>query len=321
LSFDAASNVAGNNNLIGVAGVGNFTLTGTGNLTGTQAAPLDAGLGPLANNGGPTMTRALLTGSPAIDAGDPAAVAGVGNVPQFDQRGATFTRKFNSTGIGTARIDIGAFELQVQPLTPAFFGDYNQNSAVDAGDYVLWRKTLGTTAITAYSGADGDGDTTIDQDDHSVWRAHFGQTVPPPGSGGGDASSVQIQELKADPPRVRNIAADYIGEPVIHIPAETISAPAETDAVAVRSATFAALETRSPGHDSSSRSRRRIDRFQVADSGDDGLPLLLAIDRVGRTTQQDSFANDDSGNGECRAADDDSASEIDEPLGVAFAIW
>jgi len=65
-------NVAGNNNLIGVAGVGNFTLTGTGNQTGTRAAPLDAGLGPLANNGGPTMTRALLTGSPAIDAGDPA---------------------------------------------------------------------------------------------------------------------------------------------------------------------------------------------------------------------------------------------------------
>ena len=91
--------------------------------------------------------------------------------------------------------------------------------------------------------------------------------------------------------------------------------------VTTRAASFAVLETRSPGHDSSSRSRRRIDRFQVADSGDDGLPLLLAIDRVGRTTRQDSFANDDNGNGEHRTADDDSESEIDEPFAVALAVW
>ena len=31
----------------------------------------DPMLGPLQDNGGPTLTHALLTGSPAIDAGDP----------------------------------------------------------------------------------------------------------------------------------------------------------------------------------------------------------------------------------------------------------
>lgn len=41
----------------------------------------NAGLGPLADNGGPTATQALLPGSPAIDAADPAVC------PAVDQRG------------------------------------------------------------------------------------------------------------------------------------------------------------------------------------------------------------------------------------------
>jgi len=48
---------------------------------GTAGTPIDPHFGALADNGGPTMTHQLLTGSPAIEAGDPAAVAGVGNLP------------------------------------------------------------------------------------------------------------------------------------------------------------------------------------------------------------------------------------------------
>ena len=43
-----------------------------------------------------------------------------------------------------------------------------------AGDYVLWRKTSGTTGVAPYSGADGDGSTTIDEADYGVWQSHFG---------------------------------------------------------------------------------------------------------------------------------------------------
>ena len=53
-------------------------------------------LGPLADNGGPTETQALLPGSPAIDAG---AAEGC---PQHDQRGIA-----RPQGAGC---DIGAFE-------------------------------------------------------------------------------------------------------------------------------------------------------------------------------------------------------------------
>jgi hypothetical protein len=80
-----------------------------GTLTGVD--PL---LGPLADNGGPTQTHALLAGSPAIDTGpDP--------VPDFpgnteDQRGTGFPRVVNG------RVDIGAFELQPIVLEPDFTG-------------------------------------------------------------------------------------------------------------------------------------------------------------------------------------------------------
>jgi hypothetical protein len=82
------------------------------NTTGTiilEARPadnvmgLDPLLGPLADNGGPTHTHALLPGSPAIDHGaNPAGLA-------FDQRGPGFPR---AAGAG---VDIGAFELRPNP--------------------------------------------------------------------------------------------------------------------------------------------------------------------------------------------------------------
>jgi hypothetical protein len=53
-----------------------------GNLIG-----VDPMLGPLAANGGPTETHALLAGSPAIDAGNPALLSGRGRAcPRTDQR-------------------------------------------------------------------------------------------------------------------------------------------------------------------------------------------------------------------------------------------
>jgi predicted outer membrane repeat protein len=62
----------------------------------------DAMLGPLADNGGPTETHALLAGSPAIDAGSPACPP-----PVTDQRGVLRPQG--------AACDIGAFESGATP--------------------------------------------------------------------------------------------------------------------------------------------------------------------------------------------------------------
>ena len=164
-----------------------YNLIGTGNATGAFNQPGDQVganpmLGPLADNGGPTQTHALLAGSPALDAGDPAAVPGVGVIPLFDQRGVGFPRVVNG------RIDIGAFEL-------ALPGDYNRSGAVGAADYVLWRKMLGDTGVTPFSGADGDGDGDITSNDYDVWTTNFGDLLPPPGAGSG---AVEVGQAAPD---------------------------------------------------------------------------------------------------------------------------
>jgi hypothetical protein len=65
-------------------------------------------LAPLADNDGPTLTHALMTGSPAIDAGDDFFELAT------DQRG--------SARIAGAAPDIGAFEL-AQPFPDGVFAD------------------------------------------------------------------------------------------------------------------------------------------------------------------------------------------------------
>ena len=76
---------------------GSGLLNGPGDQINT-----DPMLGPLQNNGGPTFTHELLTGSPAIDAGDPNFTP----PPYYDQRGPVFWRMRNG------RIDVGSFEVQ-----------------------------------------------------------------------------------------------------------------------------------------------------------------------------------------------------------------
>ena len=79
-------------------------LTGTGDQINT-----DPILGPLKNNGGPTMTHAPLSNSPAIDRGKDIDATGQ------DQRGSLRTVTYNDPSIippsGGDRSDIGAVEL------------------------------------------------------------------------------------------------------------------------------------------------------------------------------------------------------------------
>ncbi|MBI3242468.1 MAG: CSLREA domain-containing protein [Chloroflexi bacterium] len=87
----------------------------TGNIT-----DLSANLGPLADNGGPTFTHALLTGSPAIDAGDPAGCKDrFGATLETDQRGVS--RPQDGDNDPPANCDIGAFELESSVQTGPVF--------------------------------------------------------------------------------------------------------------------------------------------------------------------------------------------------------
>jgi predicted outer membrane repeat protein len=98
-------------NLIGDSTGCSFAASNGGPQTGDVLdPPSGVGLGPLGGNGGLTQTRALLAGSPAINAGNPAAPDG--SAPEYattDQRGTVRPQ--------SGRCDIGAFELSPTPPT------------------------------------------------------------------------------------------------------------------------------------------------------------------------------------------------------------
>ena len=109
LNENASGNIVGTVTSLGYnicSDNGGGLLNGPGDQINTD--PL---LGPLQDNGGPTLTHLPSPGSPAIDGGDPS----FNRPPYHDQRGACFYRVFGR------RIDVGSVETQPRPrcVTPA----------------------------------------------------------------------------------------------------------------------------------------------------------------------------------------------------------
>jgi hypothetical protein len=102
--------ISGGYNLVGDV-TGSTGITTTTDITGT-----DALLGPLADNGGDTRTRALLPGSPAIDQGSCSGVTA-------DQRGYTRPIDFPHIANADDSCDIGAYEAWLWTGMPLIFRD------------------------------------------------------------------------------------------------------------------------------------------------------------------------------------------------------
>ncbi len=112
-----ADNAAPNFNVGGVSGAVTLTSNGynllddaTGDATpeATDLLNTDAMLGSLEAQAG-TFVHPILPLSPAINGGDPLAIAGMGGVPKFDQRGVGFPR------VADGGLDIGAVEFIAPP--------------------------------------------------------------------------------------------------------------------------------------------------------------------------------------------------------------
>jgi hypothetical protein len=201
------------------------------------------------------------------------------------------------------RIDIGAFEVQIAGLTVT--GDYNRNNVVDAGDCILWWKTLGTTGLQAFSGADGDGDTTIGPDDVRVWRSHFGDALPP------GAGSVAV-------------ATTGIGSTFQHANAAVLtfveSPPSEAQANIAISVALALFEDRTTQRNSTYPHSSRLQPLRFVEAADDHL-LLLANDHVKQSSRQGkSWADASASDNESHEKMDDQGLAND-PLAVALTEW
>lgn len=99
------------------------------------------------------------------------------------QAGGGVTGNFATTNFPTlpAGLDLqlvnvgGVLTAQVVTLSSGpLDGDYNGDGTVDAGDYTLWRDSLGQTGLNLP--ADGNGSGEVDQEDYLVWKQNFGQT-------------------------------------------------------------------------------------------------------------------------------------------------
>jgi parallel beta-helix repeat protein len=131
-------------NLIGDgSGGGGFTST---DLVGTATNPIDPKLGPLQDNGGPTPTMALLAGSPALNAGDPAQL-GVA-----DQRGVA-----RSGGVNIGAYQASASALVVTgPATATAGTPFDVTvKAVDS----FGQTAVGYTGTATFTSADPHGAT------------------------------------------------------------------------------------------------------------------------------------------------------------------
>jgi len=146
-------------NLIGKSD-GSVGFGAVGDQVGTIASPIDPHLGALASNGGPTQTDALLAGSPAIDAGNPALPL------PTDQRGVSRPQG--------AAPDIGAYERQALtviriPVLIPIFVDKRFFGVVAVGNI----SNLGPFGSASFTIADANGNVVSRGDIQTDSRGNF----------------------------------------------------------------------------------------------------------------------------------------------------
>lgn len=178
-------------NLVGVpAGCG--FVTDTGDITGQD--PL---LGPLSNNGGSVFTRALLAGSPALDAGDNSTCEFI------DARGVDRPQDGNSDL--TNKCDMGAYE-KLPPIAAATFADVPLNHW--AWKYIESIYNAGITGGCSASPLNYCPSVTVTRDQMAVFllRGIHGSAYTPPAATGAVFADVPanhwaaawIEELAAE---------------------------------------------------------------------------------------------------------------------------
>jgi len=138
----------------------------SGGCPGMIDVVINSNVLPLANNGGPTKTHALLTGNKAIDVAD--TVINTGTATSADQRGVT------ALGIR----DVGAYEYDAPPCPLELLAEGFTTAVSDAAELILAIKCSNLNGATHRDTIDLTQDITLidTYDNHAV----YGRTGTPP---------------------------------------------------------------------------------------------------------------------------------------------
>jgi hypothetical protein len=190
-------------------------------------------------------------------------------IATFTQPGAyTFEVTILNPATGLATSSTALVTVSLLP------GDYNNNAAVDAADYVLWRKDVGSASlINRGSGVTG----PVGPADYDFWRSHLGATTL--------GSGAATPETAAAP--TVNVAA--MQNALASNPPLSANFLASTDqSVAVRQAVeYAALQARCTLQRAPLRVRQRPVRISSEIPSAD-VELLIALDRFRDNAGQDN---------------------------------
>ncbi|TXT21851.1 MAG: FHA domain-containing protein [Planctomycetota bacterium] len=144
-------------------------------MNGNKVGIADPKLGDLADNDGPTLTHEVLSGSAAINSGDPDDE----DLREFDQRGGGFPR------IVGDRVDIGAFESAFVDTTPPAapaVGSPTAATSVNANSFNITGTTEADSFVQVYRDVNNNG--VIDAGDTVVGSQQL--------SGGANSYSISV---------------------------------------------------------------------------------------------------------------------------------
>jgi hypothetical protein len=118
-----------------------------------------------------------------------------GNADKLDRFGFLQLNATNTATTYALNVENINYTGESQVATgPALPGDYNDNSVVDAADFVVFRKANGTNVTLP-------GDTTpgtVYQADYDMWRANFGNALPAPPAAPSNLQATAISTSQID---------------------------------------------------------------------------------------------------------------------------